>query len=75
MVMQALDERGKDALDPDLWESPEYLAKAIKLTSMADTQDQEAAQFMTDTLIYYRVSPLGWPVFFFLLLFWLADEH
>jgi hypothetical protein len=61
IVMQALDERNKDALDPDLWESPEYLAKATKLASMSDRQDQEAAQFMTDMLIYYRVSPVAWP--------------
>jgi hypothetical protein len=61
--MQALNERNKDALDPDLWESLEYLAKATKLAGMADRQDRDAAQSMTDMLIYYKVSPIALSLF------------
>lgn len=63
IVMQALNERNKDALDLDLWESPEYLAKATKLAGMADRQDRDAAQSMTDILIYYKVSPIALSLF------------
>lgn len=55
----SLNECNKDALGPDLWESPEYLAKATKLAGMADRQGGDAAQSMTDMLICYKVSPIA----------------
>jgi DNA-directed RNA polymerase subunit H (RpoH/RPB5) len=63
IVTQALNKHNKDAPDPDLWESPDYLAKATKLASMSDRQDMDAAQLMTDMLIYYKVSLVALRVF------------
>jgi hypothetical protein len=60
----SLSERDKNALDPDLWESPEHLARAARLAGMSDGQDREAAQFMTGMLICYKVSRLTLPLFF-----------
>ena len=60
----SLSKRDKNALDPDLWESPEHLAKAARLAGMSDGQDREAARFMSSMLICYKVSRLTLPLFF-----------
>ena len=56
IVMQAMDSRDHSALNENLWLKPKYLAASVGLETESDRRRREAAQFITDMLIYYKVS-------------------
>jgi hypothetical protein len=56
IVMQAMDSRDRSALNENLWLKPKYLATSVGLESEFDWRKKAAAQFITDMLIFYRVS-------------------
>lgn len=58
IVMQAMDSRDRSALNENLWLKPKYLAASVGLATGFDRRKREAAQFIADMLIYYKVSPL-----------------
>jgi hypothetical protein len=56
IVKQAMDSRDRSALNESLWLKPKYLATSVGLETEVDIRKQQAAQFIADMLIYYKVS-------------------
>lgn len=56
IVMQAMDSRDRSALNENLWLKPKYLAASVGLETEFDRRKKDAAQFIIDMLIYYKVS-------------------
>ena len=56
IVMQAMDSRDRSALNENLWLKPKYLAASVGLETEYDRRKRDAAQLITDMLIYYKVS-------------------
>lgn len=56
IVKQAMDSRDRSALNESLWLKPRYLATSVGLETAVDVRKQQAALFIADMLIYYKVS-------------------
>jgi hypothetical protein len=55
LVHQAMASQDVKLLQPRLWLGQKHLAQAVGIETSSDTKKRRAAEFIMDTLIYYRV--------------------